>query len=372
MLFLLLYDIIITIMPTPPETAAAQFKLTESDPAAVVRLMQTEKRQLVRTGFETTTGEQALPVHIIPGKKGDGICIQMGGFGWTPGGEEPDQDSAFRAGLMQALREKSGKLPTMVSIGFPGVEQARLLSHYPDGQADELTPIQLEQLQKKDFTAIGQASANALLSLIKSGRLPNDEAITLLAPSLSSSIGASMLRPLLESGVPLNGVALLDPVAVQEKKFGELVKGLTLSATRHPLYLAQNGETYQEYSKHTVATSKAEWFKAIFGGFTTNLAYAKALGGDGITTTFAANSYRLAGDLRDAGVSLDLAFAGGSEYDTLRGAERLLKSLNILRCFGSNTLRLTGRVYPGASHAMTSTQKLFVDAWSILQEPHEK
>ena len=105
-----------------PDAIREHYTFPERDPINVANLMDLEERALVPTGVMHEGLEQALPIHYIPGNPDD-VIVQSGGFGWTPGGREKNQDTAFRAGIVDMLQDGTGR-PTIVSVGFVGVEQA--------------------------------------------------------------------------------------------------------------------------------------------------------------------------------------------------------------------------------------------------------
>lgn len=342
-----------------PEAIAKHYRLTERDSENVARLIDSEERFLEPTDVVENGVQQALPVHYIPGDADD-VIVQFGGFGWTPGGREKNQDSAFRGGIVDALQSKDGARPTIISIGYVGVEQAGLDKDYAErGYFNHLTHTQSAALVHGDFGPVGKATASALSTRLNSAGHQRAR-LTITAPSQAAAVAAEMISPLIDSQHELN-VALIDPVVTPQRKLGKLALGMLRAKDRHAAYLALNGETYQRYAENTVATSIPEWIRNIIPQAKTHLAYVRGLGGKGIVEVF---TDELMQKMADSGSRIAIYRAGASEYDTEVGAELLAQRL---RQFGEGVLRACTTI-TDASHAITSTQRIVVDSYELFQQ----
>ncbi len=252
--------------------------------------------------------------------------------------DDPQRESSIghNAGMSAFVKHHTGEDVSIISIGNPGIANPAWRPKLRRDQTYGLTFAQAAELWHGEFNLVSQAFARAAIYAMELEGLNSTAEVVRVAPSLDASTASAGIGHMLDSGINLRRVALLDPVGLSKERGAKRIKQFLGVAAEH--YLAANHVFHRE-----IIETGADWAKR------TAMSPANLLYGlRGVSLGGAASVLRETADtMREDNVSLRIYAAGASEFDTMPGAS---ETVNDLRWQGVNAELVDIR---GSSHAMT-------------------
>lgn len=296
------------------------------------------------TGFHDSRGrEQVVLVRFNPSLalgNAAGDLLALEGMAVT---DDPLRESvsAHNVSVAAAVRHVTERNVSALAVANPGVANPAWRPKLEKTQTYGLVPEQLRDLWNGDFSSVSLGLARAAKFTIDQEGLDGLDVVR-VAPSLDSSTASAGIDHMIETGVNLRRVSLIDPVglasATGAKRLKEFlsIDGVPYLNANHPLHRAiiETGAEWLRRSTHSPA----------------NLLYGLrgvSLGGA------AADLERHAQTLHDNDISLRAYVAGASEFNTAPGAERMA---NILK---AKQVDVKIETIENASHAITMAAGMY-------------
>ena len=309
-------------------------------------LIDGEQRLVVRTGTRFEDGkEQVLPVSIVYHPNSKGIIVQEGGF---MHGISPDlpTDTAFRASIAHTTE------CTVITVGLPGVADKKF-RELPEGARNSTTLDQKWGLLFGNMGPVADSMAGAVVETIKQIKAEGQEVI-LLTPSLTTAIGPAWVKPLLDRGVNVKGLGLIEPVGIKGedgKHQGaiRLLLNFAKSARHLPKYLAENHELYQK----AVDAEKGILKKPqMITGFFRSALYGLAIGSGRTLDTLMQKD--TVNTMNNNQTKVVLVSGGQSEFDTFEKTQEAVRRLRTAGFMGARAL-----MFGGATHSISGSSRGF-------------
>ena len=250
---------------------------------------------------------------------------------------------------------------TVMHIGNPGVQSPTMLERCGiapgKNQVNRLTNEQIRDLQQGSFNAVSRDIAIATLNALQEENVADHE-VYFIAPSLAASIGAAgLVTVLLEKGVDVKGLAMLDgvgftsaPAAFRAMQFisangaAELYK-----QANHPLQQEIEVESMPAYIHRVLESPQANWL----------------YGRRGIPAgKIPEDLMRQAGPLGEAGVHILSYSADKSEFGA-KTIEASRQTMGRLSDMGVNAEHME---LPEAGHGATMTTEWYYLALLAMQK----
>lgn len=138
-------------------------------------------------------------------------------------------------------------------------------------QVNRLTDEQIRDLRQGSFGAVSRDIATATLNALQEENVADHE-VYFIAPSLAASIGAAgLVTVLLEKGVDVKGLAMLDgvgftsaPAALRAMQFASANGAAEpYKQANHPLQRAVEVEGMPEYLRRVAESAQANWLYVV-------------------------------------------------------------------------------------------------------------
>ena len=184
--------------------------------------------------------------------------------------EHPLKDIHGRIQGAQAARDLNADV-TVIHVGNPGVQSPTMLERcgvaLGKNQVNRLTDEQIRDLRQGSFGAVSRDIATATLNALQEENVADHE-VYFIAPSLAASIGAAgLVTVLLEKGVDVKGLAMLDgvgftsaPAALRAMQFMSANGAAELyKRANHPLQQEVEVEGMPEYLRRVAESAQANW-----------------------------------------------------------------------------------------------------------------
>lgn len=292
----------------------------------------------VPTGFYDRHDRQQMVMvrtDISPNSDTAGHIAVVEGMAVT---DDTQRESSIghNAGMNAFVKHHTGEDISIISVGNPGIANPAWRPKLGKDQTYGLTFAQAAELWRGEFNLVSQALARAAAYAMELEGLNYTTQFIRVAPSLDASSASAGIGHMLDNGIDLRRVALLDPVGLSKERGAKRIKQFLGVAAEH--YLAANHTFHRD-----IIETGADWAKRAARS-PANLLY----GLRGVSLGGAAGALRETADtMREDDVSLRIYAAGASEFDTVPGA---IETVNDLRWQGVNAELV---VIDGSSHAMT-------------------
>lgn len=286
--------------------------------------------------------EQVVSVRFTPSLSlgnAAGNLLVLEGMAAT---DDPTRLSVGAHGLitLAAVRQatKGELMPCRLAVGNPGVADPKRREAVGDDQTYELVKEQYEDLREGDFSSVSRAVHHAAKFVMDKKGL-SGLPVHRLAPSLDSSNASAGIGLMVESGMDLRTVSLIDPMGLAADRGGKRLLQF-LSVDPKP-YLAGNHPSHRSLVENT-----RQWFARSGRSLSANLTYGLrgvSLGGA------ASDLYKSAQTLVDNKIALRVYAAGLSEFNTVPSAQAVVDSL------AERGVDVKLEVIENASHGMTQS-----------------
>lgn len=321
-------------------------------------LMADEQELVVSTGVTLEDGSrQTLTVDVVRNPEAKGTIVQFGGFGHNIG--NLPSDTAFRASI--AARTKNNVL----TVGLPGVADPEH-RRYVGNMRDALSRKQAWGLFLGDARLVGEAIAEGIAQAVH--RIDTDDGnakpVTVLAPSLTTMIAPALAKPLLDKGVNLQGIGLIEPVGLTDER-GKHSNPLTLlwhfarSARLNDVYLDSNPAAFREAQGREKGTLSAG---QVVKGLGRSALYGLGIGRGRTIEPLLEED--VAAAMRNAGVQVLFAGAGLSEFHTRDKIDGTLERLRRADCLG---IQATSLYFDDATHSTAASSDAFAQVAQALE-----
>ena len=280
------------------------------------------------TGFKVLPNKnQSVPVNVVRGI-GNTTVLELLAVTDEPGRES----TPYLAGTVGAYTGAN-----VLTIGNPGVEQSKH-SVAEKGQRNALAMSQARELYSGNFDKVSQAIAHAAMRAMEMEGLEDND-VLIVAPSLAGSVASAGVQHMVNEGVNIRGIGLIDPVGLSEGSgLSRLKQFASVDASAAP-YLEANHPKHAEITEST-----GEWIKRSANSLPANLLYGirgVSLGGA------KGDLLRQADILRENDISLRIYAAGRSEFDTAQAGRETTEEL------ARHGVDADITIIDGASHAMS-------------------
>lgn len=296
------------------------------------------------TGFHDSRGrEQVVLVRFNPSLalgNAAGDLLALEGMAVT---DDPLRESvsAHNVSVAAAVRHVTERNVSTLAVANPGIANPAWCPKLDKTQTYGLVPEQLRDLWNGDFSSISLALARAANFAIDQEGLEGLDVVR-VAPSLDSSNASAGIGHMIDNGINLRRVSLIDPVGFAAvkgtKRLREFlsIDGTPYLAANHPLHQAAV-ETHAAWTARSLK-SPANLLYGLRG---------VSLGGA------TADLENQAQTLLDNDVSLRAYVAGASEFTTLPGAEQMAAMLE------ARQVDVKIETIENASHAITMAAGMY-------------